>query len=56
MRCLTFRNHGAAGEGDVAIDKIVLTIGPHTVAVRRHAVEEDRIKGLLSQEIRVAVV
>ena len=57
MRCLTFRNHGFAGEGDgVAIDKIVLTIGTHTVAVRGHAVEDNRIKGLLSQEIRVAVV
>lgn len=53
---MTFRSHGAAGEGDVAIDKIVLTTGPHTVVVRGHAVEENRIKDLLSQEIRVAVV
>lgn len=53
MHYLTFRSHG---EGDVAIDKIVLTTGPHTVVVRGHAVEEDRIKDLLSQDIRVAVV
>jgi hypothetical protein len=34
----------------------VLTIGLHTVVVRGPAVEEDGIKGLLSQDIRVAVV
>jgi len=56
VHCLTFRSPGAAGEGDVAIDKIALSTGLHTVAVRGHAVEENRIKKLLSQEIRLAVV
>lgn len=55
MHCLIFRSHGAADEGDVAIDKIVPPTGPHTVVVRGHAVEEHRVKDLLSQEIRLAV-
>ena len=34
----------------------MFTIGLHTVVVLGHAVEEDEIKDLLSQDIRVAVV
>ena len=56
MHCLILRSPGAAGEGDVAIDKIAHTTGLRTVVVRGHAVEENRIKDLLSQEIRLAVV
>ena len=59
MHCLTFRSHGAAGageDGDIAIAEIALTTGPHTVVVRGHAVEDIRIKDLLSQQIRLAVV
>ena len=56
MRCLTFRSHGAVGEGDVAIAEIALTTGPHTVVVRGHAVEDNGVRDLLSQEIRLAVV
>ena len=41
---------------DLAHGKIVLTIGLHTVVVLGHAEEEDGIKDLLSQDIRVAVV
>ena len=54
---LTFRSHGAAGaDGDIAIAEIALTTGPHTVVVRGHAVEDNGVRDLLSQEIRLAVV
>ena len=56
MHCFILRSLGAAGEGDVAIDKIAHTTGLRTVVVRGHAVEDNRIKDLLSLEIRLAVV
>ena len=41
---------------DLAIGKIALITGLHTVAVRSHAVEEDRVKKSSSQCIRVVMV
>ena len=52
---MTFRGAGSAGEGDVALGIIALTTGLHTVVVLGHAAEENRIKNLLSQEIRAVV-